>query len=103
MGSEPQRSPAVLAHPKAPPSHQHPMGSALRHGRHPNGGPPPNRCSPTAQTGVPWQHPPPPKIPPTPKGGPSPIGVRSAMRFGWGRHPKGSRSAHPPDPPHPHP
>lgn len=60
MGSEPQRSPAVLAHPKAPPSHQHPMGSALRHGRHPNGGPPPNRCSPSAQTGVPWQHPPPP-------------------------------------------
>lgn len=98
MGSEPQRSPAVLAHPKAPPSHQHPMGSALRHGRHPNGGPPPNRCSPSAQTGVPWQHPPPPDPISTQMGSKPNRGPQcNAVRMGSA--PKGVPQRSPPRPP----
>lgn len=108
MGSEPQWALNPNAAPQCSPTPKPPHPTSTQWGPHSDtagtqmGVHPRIGAHPAPKRGSHGSTPP-PQIPSAPKWGPSPIGVRSAMRFGWGRHPKGSRSAHPPDPPHPHP
>lgn len=107
MGPAPQRALNPNAAPQCsptpkPPHPIHPQtGSALRRGRRPRGGPPPNRGSPSAQTGAAptrGSHgSPPPLHPISTQMGSEPNRALQCNAVGTGSAPKGV--PHPPPPP----